>query len=178
MKPIKVNTEEFRLDDFLNYYENNIEELISDTIDVRIGINLIDKDYMDVLHFEEDYEDYERASDFKDALLNDDYALLLTIGRTYEGNEKVEFIDGKKYNLTYYQGDIYLEENTIKDIGDLNLDLNHFIGLLVNIENDELDMSVVNYNHGCGVGTPSIAEIEETGDLEGIIKEFVERFID
>lgn len=178
MKPVKINIEDFRLNDFINYYEGNIDELVGDSVDIRVGINLIDKDYMDVLHFEEDYEDFQTSDDFKEALLNEDYSLLFTIGRTYEGNEKVELIDGKKYNLTYFQGDLYLEENTIKDIGDLSLDLNHFIGLLVNFENDEIDICAVNYSHGCGISTPSIEEIEETGDLEDIIKGFVDRFRD
>lgn len=176
MEAIKVNVEDFKLDSFINYYEDTIVELVGD-LELRASIDLVDKDYMDVLHFEEDYEEFEEGNDYKRVLLNEEYSLNFIIGKTYEGNEKIEFIDGKKYNLMHYLDDLYEDENTIKDIGELKLNLNNLIGLLVDFENGELDISVVNYEYGAGISAPRIEVIEDSGDLEEVIKEFIDRFM-
>ena len=97
MEPIRINPDEFKLENFINYYNDNVEELLSEYPNYVSRICLIDRDYMDVVIFDEDYEELEDASDYKKLLLNGEYALHFAIGKTYEGAEKVEFIDGKKY---------------------------------------------------------------------------------
>lgn len=164
---IKFDINEFRLDDFINYYEENIEELLFDYDDVDKSIAFVDKDYMDVFNSEEDA---------KEALINEEYSLLFVLSKTYSENEKLEFIDGRKYNLTYYNGDLYESKLTIKNIGDLNLDLDHFVGVLFDYEGGELEISIVNYEHNQGIGRGSISTVEDAGDLEEIITEFLERF--
>ena len=176
MEAIKVNVKDFNLDSFISYYEDNIGELVGD-LECRASIDLVDKDYMDVLHFEEDYEEFEEGNDYKEVLLNEEYSLNFIIGKTCEGNEKIEFIDGKKYNLMHYLDDLYEDENTIKDIGELKIDLNNLIGLLVDFENGELDISVVNYECKTELSAPRIEVIEDSGDLEEVIKEFIDRFM-
>lgn len=177
MEPIKIKLEDFKLENFINYYEDNIEELLSEYNEQRKEINLIDKDYMDVISSDEEYENLKDANDYKEVLLDEEYALHFIIGKTYEGQEKIELLDGMKYNLKHYLDDLYEDNDTIKDIGDLNLDLDHFIGLLFDYDNNELSISVTNYEHGCGVSKPRMEEIEETGDVEDKIKELLERFM-
>jgi hypothetical protein len=164
---IKFDIDEFRLDDFINYYEENVEELLVEYDDLDKSIAFVDKDYMDVFNSDEDA---------KDALLDEEYSLLFVLAKTYSENEKLEFIDGRKYNLTYYNGDLYESKLTIKNIGDLNLDLDHFVGILFDYEDGELEVSIVNYEHNQGIGRPSISIVEDAGDLEEIITEFLERF--
>ncbi|MGL5752155.1 MAG: hypothetical protein ACRCXT_16600 [Paraclostridium sp.] len=164
---IKFDIDEFRLDNFISYYEENIEELLADYEDVDKSIAFVDKDYMDVFNSDEDA---------KEALLDEEYSLLFVLAKTYSENEKLEFIDGRKYNLTYYNGDAYESKLTIKDIGDLNLDLDHFVGVLFDYEDGELEISIVNCEHGDGIGRASINTVEDAGDLEEIIVEFLERF--
>ena len=176
MEPLKIKLEDFKLEKFIKYYEDNIEELLSEYSEQRIGIELIDKDYMDVICSDEEYEDFNDASDYIEVLLEEEYALNFIIGKTYEGHEKIELLDGMKYNLKHYLDDLYEENGTIRDIGDLNLDLDHFIGLLFDYNDNELSISVVNYEHGFG-SKPRIVEIEETGDVEEKIKELLERFM-
>ena len=164
---IKFDIDEFRLEDFINYYEENVEELLVEYDDLDKSIAFVDKDYMDVFNSDEDA---------KDALLDEEYSLLFVLAKTYSENEKLEFIDGRKYNLTYYNGDLYESKLTIKNIGDLNLDLDHFVGILFDYEDGELEVSIVNYEHNQGIGSPSICTVEDAGELEEIITEFLERF--
>ena len=137
MEPIRINPDEFKLKNFINYYNDNVEELLSEYPNYVSRICLIDRDYMDVVIFDEDYEELEDASDYKKLLLNGEYALHFAIGKTYEGAEKVEFIDGKKYILNHYLDDIYEDNSTIKDIGELSLNVDNLIGLLFDFEEED-----------------------------------------
>ena len=127
---------------------------------------------------DEDYEELEDASDYKKLLLNGEYALHFAIGKTYEGAEKVEFIDGKKYILNHYLDDIYEDNSTIKDIGELSLNVDNLIGLLFDFEeeDEEIVISVVDFEHGGGLSNPRIREVDDSGDIENILKELIEKF--
>lgn len=176
MEPIRISTDEFKLRNFINYYEDNIKEMLYDCEKYLTRVNLIDRDYLDVVVFDEDYEEIENASDYESLLLNEEYALLFIVGKTHEGNEKFEFIDGTKYVMKHYLNDEYQDKNTIKDIGDLNLDVDHLVGILIDVEDiDGRDylISIVNYEKG---SNPSIQEVEETGDIEEILNKLIERF--
>ena len=65
MEPIRINPDEFKLENFINYYNDNVEELLSEYPNYVSRICLIDRDYMDVVIFDEDYEELEDASDYK-----------------------------------------------------------------------------------------------------------------
>ncbi|WP_042273198.1 hypothetical protein [Faecalimicrobium dakarense] len=95
MEPIRIKPEEFKLSNFINYYKDNSEELLLEFPDSISRVCLIDKDYMDVITFDEDYEDLEEADDYINLLLDEEYSLHFAIGKTYESCEKIEFIDGK-----------------------------------------------------------------------------------
>lgn len=178
MEPIRINPDEFKLENFINYYNDNVEELLSEYPNYVSRICLIDRDYMDVIIFDEDYEELEDASDYKKLLLNGEYALHFAIGKTYEGAEKVEFIDGKKYILNHYLDDIYEDNSTIKDIGELSLNVDNLIGLLFDFEeeDEEIVISVVDFEHGGGLSNPRIREVDDSGDIENILKELIEKF--
>lgn len=176
MEAIRIKPEEFKLNNFINYYKDNAEELLSEFPNSISRACLIDKDYMDVIVFDEDYEELEEADDYINLLLDEEYSLHFSIGKTYEGCEKLEFIDGKKYNMKHYLEDLYEDANSIKDIGDMSLDLDHLVGLLFDFADGEIVISVTNFEHGGGIGTPRIEEVEDSGDLEEIIKAFIERF--
>ena len=171
MEPIRINPDEFKLENFINYYNDNVEELLSEYPNYVSRICLIDRDYMDVVIFDEDYEELEDASDYKKLLLNGEYALHFAIGKTYEGAEKVEFIDGKKYILNHYLDDIYEDNSTIKDIGELSLNVDNLIGLLFDFEeeDEEIVISVVDFEHGGGLSNPRIREVDDSGDIENIL---------
>ncbi|MEG1312189.1 MAG: hypothetical protein RR942_15700 [Romboutsia sp.] len=176
MEPIRIKPEKFKLNNFINYYKDNSEELLSEFPNSISRTCLIDKDYMDVISFDEDYEGIEESEDYINLLLNEEYSLHFAIGRTYEGAEKLEFIDGKKYNMKHYLEDLYADIHVIKEIGDLSLDLDHLVGLLFDFADGEIIISVVNFEHGGGIGPSRIQEVEDSGDLEEIIKSFIERF--
>ena len=178
MEPIRINPDEFKLENFINYYNDNVEELLSEYPNYVSRICLIDRDYMDVVIFDEDYEELEDASDYKKLLLNGEYALHFAIGKTYEGAEKVEFIDGKKYILNHYLDDIYEDNSTIKDIGELSLNVDNLIGLLFDFEeeDEEIVISVVDFEHGGGLSNPRIREVDDSGDIENILKELIEKY--
>lgn len=116
MESIRVKPDKFKLENFINYYNDNVEELLSEYPNYVSRICLIDRDYIDVVIFDEDYEELEDASDYEKFLLSGEYALHFDIGKIYEGSEKVEFIYGKKYILNHYLDDIYEDNSTIKDI--------------------------------------------------------------
>ena len=173
MEPVRINITDFKLNNFINYYEDNAKEMIFEYQDSVVRVNLIDKDYMDVITFDEDYEDLQEANDYKEVLLNEEYALHFIIGKTYEGAEKFEFIDGTKYSMKHYLDDLYMDKNSIKDIGDLKLDLDHLVGILIDVEDGEYVISISNYEKGV---SPRIEEVEESGDLEDIVKNLINRF--
>ena len=176
MEHIRFKPDEFKLVNFISYYNDNVEELLCEYPNYVSRICLIDRDYMDVVIFDEDYEELEDASDYKKLLLNGEYALHFAIGKTYEGAEKVEFIDGKKYILNHYLDDIY-EDNSIRDIGELSLNMSNLVSILVDIEEDELHLSLVNFEHGGQISQPRILEVEDSGDFEEIAKELIEQFM-
>ncbi|MEG0051180.1 MAG: hypothetical protein RR712_03295 [Terrisporobacter sp.] len=178
MEDIRFKKEEFKLEDFIDYYNENVKELLAEYPHYVTRICLIDKDYMDVITFEEDYVDLNESTDYMDLLLNGEYALHFVVGKTYEGAEKIEFIDDQKYILNYYLEDIYEDDNTIKHIGELSLNMDNLIGLLFDFEEDdnEIVISVVDFEHGGELTHPRIRKVDDSGDVEVIIKEFIERF--
>jgi hypothetical protein len=173
MEPVRINITDFKLNNFINYYTDNAREMLFEYSDSVIRVNLIDKDYMDVITFDEEYEELQEANDYKAVLLDEEYSLLFIVGKTHEGAEKFEFIDGKKYSMKHYVDDLYTDKNSIKDIGDLKLNLDHLVGLLIDVEDGEYVISIVNYEKGL---SPRIDEVEESGDLEDIVKNLINRF--
>ena len=147
MESVRINPTEFKLENFINYYNDNVGELLSEYPNYVSRICLIDRDYMDVVIFD-------------------------------EGAEKVEFIDGKKYGLNHYLEDIYEDDSTIKDIGELSLNVDNLIGLLFDFEDEdeEIVISVVDFEHGGGLSNPRIREVDDSGDIENILKELIEKF--
>ena len=176
MKPIILKPNEFRLVNFIEYMNDNIEELLYDYENEIKKVILIDKDYQDVVLDEEAYEDLEDSQMYKELLLNEEYNLLISVAKTNENLDRLEFINGEKYSLNHYLGDEY-QEKTIKDIGDLSLDMSHLIGLLVDFYDNEIVLSLVNFEYGDQISTPRIIEVEESGDFEEIIQNLVYKFI-
>jgi len=176
MEPIRIKPDEFKLTNFINYYNDNYEELLFDYPSNISRICLVDKDYMDVITFDEDYEELNDAEDYVKLLLEEEYALHFIIGKTTENLESVEFINGKTQSLKNYIEDAY-EESSVKDIGDLNLDLDHLIGLLFDFEDNEIVISVVNFEHGGEISTPRIIEVDDCGDIENTITKLINRFM-
>ncbi|MBQ6631787.1 MAG: hypothetical protein IJH55_06735 [Romboutsia sp.] len=178
MEHIRFKPDEFKLVNFISYCNDNIEELLHEYPNDVSRICLIDRDYMDVITYDEDYKNIEEVNDYIELLLNGENALLFPIGKTYEGCEKVEFIDGKKYSLNHYIDDIYEDDSTIKDIGELSLNVDNLIGLLFDFEDEdsEIVISLVDLEHGGGISNPRIREVDDSGDIEEILKEFIDSF--
>ena len=178
MHAIRVKPNEFKLTNFIEYINGNLEELLHEYPREISRVCLIDRDYLDVILFEEDYEDINSADDYTNLLLNEEYALLLTVAKTNENLDKLEFINGKKYSLSHYEDDIY-QENAIKDIGELSLDMSHLVSILIDIdmEDGELILSLVNFEHGGQISQPRILEVDDSGDFEEIITPLIETFM-
>ncbi len=176
MKPIRIKPDEFKLNNFIEYISDNAEELLYEYPKEISRVNLIDKDYLDVILFDEEYEDIDNSEDYAELLLNEEYNLLLTVGKTNDNLDKLEFINGKKYSLSHYMDDIY-QEDVIKDIGDLNLNMSNLVGILVDFDDKEIVLSLVNFEHGGQISQPRILEVEESGDFEEVVKELIEKFM-
>jgi hypothetical protein len=176
MQAIRVKPDEFKLNNFIEYISDNLEELLLEYPKEISRICLVDRDYLDVVLFDEDYEDINNSDDYTDLVLNEEYALLLTIAKTNENLDKLYFINGKSYSLSHYIDDIY-EDNSIRDIGELSLNMSNLVSILVDIEDGELHLSLVNFEHGGQVSQPRILEVEDSGDFEEIAKELIEQFM-
>lgn len=176
MQAIRIKPEEFKLNNFIEYISDNLEELLLEYPNEISRVCLIDRDYLDVILFDEDYEDINGAEDYADLLLSEEYALLLTIAKTNENLDKLQFIDGKRYSLSHYEDDIY-QDKVIKDIGELSLNMSNLVSILVDLEDGELHLSLVNFEHGGQVSQPRILEVEDSGDFEEIAKSLIEKFM-
>ena len=176
MQAIRVKPDEFKLNKFIEYISDNQEELLLEYPKEIRRICLVDRDYLDVVLFDEDYEDINNSDDYTDLVLNEEYALLLTIAKTNENLDKLYFINGKSYSLSHYIDDIY-EGNSLRDIGELSLNMSNLVSILIDIEEDELHLSLVNFEHGGQVSQPTILEVEDSGDFEEIAKELIEQFM-
>ncbi|MGL5315248.1 MAG: hypothetical protein ACRC92_18475 [Peptostreptococcaceae bacterium] len=176
MQAIRIKPEEFKLNNFIEYISDNLEELLLEYPNEISRVCLIDRDYLDVILFDEDYEEINGADDYADLLLDEEYALLLTIAKTNENLDKLQFIDGKRYSLSHYADDIY-QDNGIKDIGELSLDMSNLVSILVDLEDGELHLSLVNFEHGGQISQPRILEVEDSGDFEEIAKTLIEKFM-
>lgn len=102
MEILRFKNEEFNLERFIHYYNDNIEELLWQYPQYVSRVCLVDRDYMDVIVFDEDYENINEANDYVDLLKDGEYALHFVIGKTYESAEKIELINGKTYGLNHY----------------------------------------------------------------------------
>ena len=168
MEILRFKDEEFNLESFIHYYNDNIEELLSEYPHYISRVCLVDRDYMDVIVFDEDYENLSDAKDYADLLKEGEYALHFVIGKTYEGAEKIELLNGQTYGLNHYMEDIYEDENTIRDIGDLSLNVDNLIGLLFDLEDDEIVVHPVDFEHGGEISQPRIRKVDYCGDMEDI----------
>ena len=176
MQAIRIKPDEFKLTNFIEYISDNQEELLYEYPKEISRVCLVDKDYLDVILFDEDYEDVDSSEDYANLLLDEEYALLLTIAKTNENLDKLDFINGKKYSLSHYADDIY-QDNALKDIGDLMLDMSHLVSILIDIDDSEIVISLVNFEHGGQISQPRILEADESGDFEDVVKELVKSFM-
>lgn len=178
MEILRLKKDEFNLESFIDYYNENIEELLYEYPKYVSRICLIDKDYMDVLTSDDDYEEIEESSDYINLLLSGEYSLSFSVGKTYEGAEKVEFIDGQIYGLSYYVDDIYEDKNTIREIGELSLNVDNLIGLFFDFEEDENEISIhlVDFEHGGELSQPRIKKVDNGGEVQEILMNFINRF--
>ena len=80
----------------------------------------------------------------------------------YEASKAISLC---QYNLTFWQGH--------KTKGGKNFDekTDWYV------KEDELHLSLVNFEHGGQVSQPRILEVEDSGDFEGIAKELIEQFM-
>lgn len=179
MQAIRVKPEKFRLENFINFYKDNCEELLYDFPKYVSRVCLIDRDYLDVVTFDDDYEDLNEADDYKSLLVGEEYALHFAIGKTNEDLNKVELINGEIYNLKNYIDDEYECDSNIGYIGDLKLDLNNLVGLLLDFdyEDKEIVISLVNFEHGGEISQPKISEVEDSGDFDEVVFKFINKFI-
>lgn len=177
MEILRFKNDEFNMESFIHYYNDNIEELLLDYPHYVSRACLVDRDYMDVIVFDEDYENLNDAKDYTDLLKEGEYALHFVIGKTYEGAEKVELLDGQTYGLNHYMEDIYEDENTIKDIGDLSLNVDNLMGLLFDLEDDEIVVHPVDFEHGGEISQPRIRKVDYCGDMEKILINILDEFL-
>ena len=177
MEILRFKEDEFNLKGFINYYNDNIEELLSEYPHYVSRVCLVDRDYMDVIVFDEDYENINDAKDYLDLLVEGEYALHFVVGKTYEGAEKIELLNGKTYGLNHYEEDLYEDKNTIKDIGDLSLNVDNLIGLLFDLEEDEIVVHPVDFEHGGEISQPRIRKVDYCGDIEEVLVNILNDFL-
>lgn len=177
MEILRFKNDEFNMESFIHYYNDNIEELLSEYPHYVSRACLVDRDYMDVIVFDEDYENLNDAKDYTDLLKEGEYALHFVIGKTYEGAEKIELLNGQTYGLNHYMEDIYEDENTIKDIGDLSLNVDNLMGLLFDLEDDEIVVHPVDFEHGGEISQPRIRKVDYCGDMEKILINILDEFV-
>ncbi len=79
--------------------------------------------------------------------------------------------------INYNYNRLIYQEDAIKDIGDLNLNMSNLVGILVDYDDNEIVLSLVNFEHGGQISQPRIQEVEESGDFEEVVKELIERFM-
>ena len=101
MEILRFKKDEFNLEGFMHYYNDNIEELTFEYPSYVSRICLIDKDYMDVITFDEDYENIDSEKEYANILTSGEYDLHFVVGKTYENAEKIELLDGHKYSLNH-----------------------------------------------------------------------------
>ncbi|WP_018590848.1 hypothetical protein [Terrisporobacter glycolicus] len=177
MEILRFKKDEFNLESFIHYYNENIEELLYNYPHYISRVCLVDRDYMDVIVFDEDYDNINNIKDYVDLLHDGEYALHFVVGKTYEGAEKVELLHGEKYILNHYMDDIYEDNNTIKDIGDLSLNVDNLIGVLFDLEENEVVVHPVDFEHGGEISNPRIRKVDYCGDMEEKLVKILEEFL-
>ncbi|WP_434796263.1 hypothetical protein [Terrisporobacter vanillatitrophus] len=177
MEILRFKKDEFNMESFINYYNENIEELLFNYPHYISRVCLVDRDYMDVIIFDEDYEDINRVKDYVELLHDGEYALHFVVGKTYEGAEKIELLHGEKYILNHYMDDIYEDDNTIKDIGDLSLNVDTLVGLLFDLEENEVVVHPVDFEHGGEISQPRIRKVDYCGDMEDKLVKILDEFL-
>lgn len=177
MEILRFKKDEFNMEGFINYYNENIEELLFNYPHYISRVCLVDRDYMDVIVFDEDYEDINSVKDYVELLHDGEYALHFVVGKTYEGAEKIELLHGEKYILNHYMDDIYEDDNTIKDIGDLSLNVDTLVGLLFDLEENEVVVHPVDFEHGGEISQPRIRKVDYCGDMEEKLVKILDEFL-
>lgn len=178
MEIISIKPDEFKLYNFINYYIDNIEEIIDGYPKYTSRICLIDRDYMDVITHDDDYEGIDEKEDYMNVLLEEEYSLCFVIAKTNESLSSIEFIDGNTYSLDYIQEDIYEGRNIIKNIGDTKFNLENLTSLLFDIDEEgKLVISMINLEHGGDISQPRITEVDNSGDFEQVVNKLLSKFI-
>lgn len=177
MEILRFKKDEFNMESFIHYYNENIEELLFNYPHYILRVCLVDRDYMDVIVFDEDYEDINKAKDYVELLYDGEYALHFVVAKTYEGAEKIELLHGEKYILNHYMDDIYEDDNTIKDIGDLSLNVDTLVGLLFDLEENEVVVHPVDFEHGGEISQPRIRKVDYCGDMEDKLVKILDEFL-
>ena len=128
---------------------------------------------------DEDYENIDSEKEYANILTSGEYDLHFVVGKTYENAEKIELLDGHKYSLNHYSDDIYEDDYAIRDIGDMSLNMDNLMGLLFEYEEDTDEIAVhpADFEHGGEISQPRIRKCDDSGDLEEILKNMLERFI-
>ena len=158
MEILRFKNEEFNLENFIHYYSDNIEELLFEYPNYVSRVCLIDRDYINLLK-------------------EGEYSLHFVVGKTYESAEKIELLNGQIYGLNHYMEDDYEADNTIKDIGDFSLNLDNLIGLLFEVEDDEIVVHPVDFEHGGEISQPRIRKVDYCGDIEKILLDILDKFL-
>ena len=69
------------------------------------------------------------------------------------------------------------DENAIREIGDLSLNVDNLIGLLFDLEDDEIVVHPVDFEHGGEISQPRIRKVDYCGDMEEILINILDEFL-
>ena len=94
-------------------------------------------------------------------------------------NNEVLIQETEEVEIENWEDDIYEDDDTIRNIGDLNLNMDNLIGLLFDYEEEdgEISVSIVDFEHGGEISQPRIRRVDDSGDFESIIIKLLERFM-
>ena len=57
-----------------------------------------------------------------------------------------------------------------------NAEIKNWSSVICYIQDEEIVISVVDFEHGGGLSNPRIREVDDSGDIENILKELIEKF--
>ena len=179
MKTINFNFNEFDLRNFINNYNKKIRLVFGMNGEEPLGriVEVLEHNTLCMKYIEEDY----RAEEIIDLVENEKIALFLPLGMLGDVNGIfLRLINMKQYRVcegiaegTYNDAKRFKLDNNILDLGDLSVNSDSSIGVVITKIDKKIFLSFAQYDCGSCVQGPSLTVKENTGNLATEIQDYL-----
>ncbi|MGL5755696.1 MAG: hypothetical protein ACRCYC_10260 [Paraclostridium sp.] len=182
MKTINFNFNEFNLSTFIDDYSKDVRKVFGINNKEPLGriVEMLNHNTLEPIFFDEPLN----KEGLINKLENEEGAIFFPLGCLADESMRFfRFIDLKKYKISegiiennYFEEDLESDTEDILSFGNLNIDRDTSIGIVLTKINNKLFISVAQYEFGSCLSLPTLSLKENSGDLSNIVINFISRY--